>query len=355
MKSCILFFLSVILLSSSFPVSSQSKEDVKEANEKFENALQTFHKGDSKGALEILNECIELNPKEISYYYEMAFIYYSTGNYKRALKIGLSIKNHKKVHPEVFTLIGNCYDILGDWKKSLDIYAEGLKKFPDAGRLYFETAITYARLDNDSQAINNWELAVDASPNYASSYYYLAKFFYSSAEPVWSRIYGEIFMNLEPDTKRTKEISKLLYMNFERFLHFKGDTLQLVMSNIKNEKYKKASTFEFIHMLGTSKLGKKFSISFIDSVRANVAEAWNETNRNFFPIPIIILQNKLIENGLMEAYDYWLFKSGNETEFNKWFDNNSSKYRELVKWMNDNPLILDSANYFSRNKIKNDN
>jgi hypothetical protein len=127
------------------------------------------------------------------------------------------------------------------------------------------------------------------------------------------------------------------------------------MSNIKNEKYKKASTFEFIHMLGTSKLGKKFSISFIDSVRANVAEAWNETNRNFFPIPIIILQNKLIENGLMEAYDYWLFKSGNETEFNKWFDNNSSKYRELVKWMNDNPLILDSANYFSRNKIKNDN
>ena len=75
-----------------------------------------------------------------------------------------------------------------------------------------------------NEAIAFWEDGINANPNCASNYYRLSKVFSLTEERIGTLIYGEYFILLEPNTQRTKEISKLLYENYEKSYEIKTDS-----------------------------------------------------------------------------------------------------------------------------------
>ncbi len=67
-----------------------------------------------------------------------------------------------------------------------------------------------------NKALTYFEKGIEVAPNYSSNYYWCARLYCNSTEEVWGMIYGEIFMNLERNSKRTAEISKLLFDTYKK-------------------------------------------------------------------------------------------------------------------------------------------
>ena len=76
----------------------------------------------------------------------------------------------------------------------------------------------YAKALEIMQAIPYYEKGIEMAPEYPSNYYRLARIYCNSENEIWGVIYGEIFMNLERNTQRTREISALLYQTYQKAL-----------------------------------------------------------------------------------------------------------------------------------------
>lgn len=61
-------------------------------------------------------------------------------------------------------------------------------------------------------------------PRFPSNYYWASRIYCNSTEEVWGIIYGEIFLNMERNSGRTVEISKLLFDTYKNEISFTSDT-----------------------------------------------------------------------------------------------------------------------------------
>lgn len=348
------FTYTLLLLFICTNLHTQTQKNKDKAEELLNDAIILIDYGYYSEAIEYLEEAQTLDPQNIAYPYEIAYANYKDERYSDAIEIGEKIKNHKDSGPAVYELLGNAYDMDGKHKKAISIYYEGLQKFPKSGRMYMEIGITYGRKLELDSAVVNLEKAIEIEPNFSSPYYHLSRIFSFSTERIWTLIYGELFINLEKDTKRTLEISKLLYKTYNQLISFKGDTTKVTLSKISlPETQKFAAFFELSLTLSSYEFEKKFSIEFLNKVRTKFIDLFNESE-NFKNYKIILFEwhKKLIEKGYFEFYNYWLFNAGKKSEFKKWYKSNETKFKEFDSWMGDNSLRIDSTNYFVRKMLK---
>ena len=57
-------------------------------------------------------------------------------------------------------------------------------------------------------------------------------------------------------------------------------------------------------------------------------------------------QQKMIELGHFDAYNYWILAKGDEEGLEKWQNLNKEKWDNFVKWFNENQLKVDNSNRF---------
>lgn len=98
----------------------------------------------------------------------------------------------------------------GDRKRAVKTYEKGLRENPDAGRLYLELGnIAYAERQYD-RALACYRRGATVDPAHPSNYRSLALLYAISTEPVWTLVWGELFMNLERGSGRTSAMSETL-------------------------------------------------------------------------------------------------------------------------------------------------
>ena len=201
--SCVLF------LFLSFLTTAQTNKET--AKEKFTQAIELVDKGKFDEGIKLLEESQKLYGEEnFTYPYEIAYAYYHKEDYKQAVKIlENAITKYKNPNARAFQLLGNAYDIMGNPKKAIEWYQTGLKKFPNSGELYLELGNLQFQKKEYAKALPFYEKGIEISPQFPSNYYRSTQIYCNSSERVWGMIYGEIFMNLERNSERTLEISKL--------------------------------------------------------------------------------------------------------------------------------------------------
>jgi tetratricopeptide (TPR) repeat protein len=241
--------------------------------------------------------------------------------------------------------------------KAIETYDEGIKRFPDSGRLHFEKAIVYLSQNNLKEAVANWETAVNTEPDYSSSYYYLAKYYSLHSESVWALIYGEIFCNLEKNSKRTLEISKLLYDTYSKTINFNEGKTNIdvqITANPENLDYLTfLMNYGIVSSLSTIDVEKNFNLANLIKIRKNFLSIWEQKGfLDDYPIVLLDWHQDLIDKGYFEAYNYWLFNAGNKDEFNAWYDSNESKFHDFDSWCSKNHIGVNTNNYFSKSYIK---
>jgi effector-binding domain-containing protein len=203
------------------------------------------------------------------------------------------------------------------------------------------------------QAIKYFEKGVAVQPDFPSNYYWCAKIYCGSTEKMWGMIYGELFMNIERNSSRTAEISKLLYDTYKSQIVFKSATettvsfsKQNVITNPKQLPY----SIIYEPTMGVSLVGENnIDINSLSRIRKRFTEFYFKKGFNKkYPNVLFDYQDNLIKAGQMDAYNHWLLMKGDEEGFNAWKDSNNDAWNSFIKWFTNNGLQLDANNRFYR-------
>lgn len=365
MKKLLFFIVSLLVVNATF---AQSDADKKKAYELGMEAIRLMDQDQKyEEAIEVLEKAQKLDPENIDYPYEIAYALYSMKEYKKTIKAISKLLNHKDVTPRHYQLLGNSHDILGDSEKAMETYKKGLKKFPKSGELYLELGVVEYLGENYNQAIDYWEKGVEVAPLFPSNYYWLGKIFAGSSEKIWSVMYGEIFMNLERNSRRTVEMSKILYNVYNESIHIKSDTegsvdfsstMTMNASSDGEIKIPFQMTYGInmnlsmgLHLVNGKEDQEDLSLSYLNKLRKTFIENWyqNEQHKDY-PNILFEYQRKLIEAGHFETYNYWFLMQGRSDEFDDWYKENEDAFNNFAEWFKENWIPLSEENYFSRNK-----
>lgn len=322
-------------------------------------AIQFMDDGKIDQSIKILEEAQKLDPDRFIYPYEIAYAHYLNENYTEVIKILQTYSNHKEVTDQLFQLLGNSYDIIGNSEKAFESYDAGLKKFPNSGKLYLEKGNVHWNKKEYIKALPYYEKGIEVDPRFPSNYYRASLIYCSSSEEVWGMIYGEIFMNLERNSKRTEEISKLLYDTYKSQIQITSDTSISVsfsqidnidINDFKNKRKLKLPFGSGVYeptLLLSLLFNKSLDINSLDIVRRNfIIQYYKMGYDKVYPNVLFSYQKKVKEAGHIESYNHWILMKGDTESFNKWKIENKVMWNNFIEWFADNQIEINNTNKF---------
>lgn len=327
---------------------------------KVQKAIELMDDGKIDEAIKLLEEAKKTDPENYIYDYEIGYAYYIKQEYKTALDKFKDVVKYDNATDQCYQMLGNLYDINGVPESALKAYDKGLKKFPKSGRLFLEKGNVYLGQQKYSEALPLYEQGIKAEPNYPSNYYRAAIVYFNSTEPVWGMVYGELFMNLERNSKRTEEMSKMLYDTYKSQITFKKDTVSVSFSKnntITISDLKELKNFKLPFGVGAYEPTLLLSITGQQEINlATLDTIWQRFVKQYFsgalykkyPNALFEYQKKVKDTGHMEAYNYWILMKGNDEAFLKFKEANEEKWENFVNWFGENGLILDEKSTFGR-------
>ncbi|NOU60186.1 tetratricopeptide repeat protein [Marinifilum caeruleilacunae] len=350
-----LLFL-ILFLSINIVSFSQAKTDKEKAYEKAKEAIAIMDQGNYDESIQLLEESWKLDRRNFNYPYEIGYAYILKKDYATACEYFEYVVKMNKINDQCYQMLGNAYSMAGKPKKAIAAYNKGLELFPNSGRLYLELGNMQG--DDLNQAIKFYEKGVMADPNFSSNYYWLTKLFCRSTEEMWGMLYGEMFMNIERGSKRTEEISKLLFDTYKSEIQFTTDST-IMVSFCKNHEFRADNMTGKLPFSMIYEPGLMFAITVTDSINLESLNKIRSEHCMFYfdrkfdqmhPNLVFDWHKFLIEDDLFECYNYWLLMKGAPDEFDSWYNLNREKYDEFIKWFAANPLEIDDSNCFHRLK-----
>ena len=348
--------LIITVLLSPFSFAQSNKEI---ALQKGNEAIKLMDNGKIEESIILLEESQKLDPENFNYPYEIAYANYLKKDYKKAIEIAEKLQNYKDINVQLYSLWGNSYDNLNNPKKAVEIYDSGIKKFPNKGLLYLEKGVVYELEKEYNKAVASYQKGISVDPKYPSNYYRIANLYLNSDDKVPGLIYGEIFVNLERTTDRTKEMSKNLFNAYKSSIVFKNEQFkevnlckQMVMSPAQFEKDNKLPLCMmfgkwFIYGLLDSK-AKEFSLDSLSKIRQGFLKSYFQKDNKDYPNILFDYQDIMSKNNIFDAYNHYIFQIGAEDEFSNWLQKNKTDYNKFVEWYikKENTISPNKNNFF---------
>lgn len=292
MKKLLVAFL---FTTSFFCAGAQTTAELKETARAF------IRQGDYANAVLVLKRGLQQDPKDIGMAKDLAMSYYYQKDNTRALETIKPVLDNEQADDQAFQIAGNIYKQLDLQKDGEKMYRRGIKKFPDSGPLYNELGeLLFAQQDYD--AIKQWEKGIQSDPSYSKNYFNAAKYYFLTNDKVWSILYGEIFLNMEPMSSRAPEIKQLLLDSYKKLF---TDT-DLEANNKDKNNFVKAFLREMNKQ--TAMVSGGVNTESLTMIRTRFILGWF-SNTGAMPFKLFELQQQLLKEGMFEAYNQWLFGS----------------------------------------------
>ena len=267
-----------------------------------ETAKTFMRSGDFENAIIVLTRALQKDNKNLEMQKDLVMSYYLKRDYEKALDGVKALIDRDDADVVTFQIAGNVYKALEEVKDCDKVYKKGLKKFPKSGPLYSE----YGELlwaTKDFSAIDQWEKGIEADPGYSGNYYNAALYYFYTKDKVWSLIYGEIFVNMESLGERGAAMKQLLLQGYKEKLFADADLMK------GEEKNKSEFAKAFLKTMGkqSSLANKGVTTETLTMIRARFILDWYENNAAKYPFRLFDYQRQLLQEGMFDAYNQWLF------------------------------------------------
>ncbi|PZR24779.1 MAG: hypothetical protein DI535_20775 [Citrobacter freundii] len=332
-----LFLVPTLLL---FAAAIFAQEDAKSMHETAKGYMRS---GDFDNAILVLNRALIQDKNNLEMQKDLVMTYYLKREYAKALEGAKLLVEREDADVICFQIAGNVYKALEEVKECDKVYKKGLKKFPKSGPLYSEYGELLLAAHNNT-AIDMWEKGIQADPAYSGNYYNAALFYYSTEDKVWSIVYGEIFINMESLSPRGAAMKELLLKAYKEKL-FSQASLQKDIDKSKND-FAKAFLTTMNKQLNLTNKG--ITVESLGAVRSRFILDWYNTYSTKFPFKLFDYQQQLLQNGMFEAYNQWLFGPvDNLAAYDTWTKNHSDQYEAFKKFQANRVFKMPVGQYYA--------
>ena len=339
--------LVLIFLSSYGTVIAQQRE---EAENLVKEGVALEDSGKSEQAILKYQQAISLDKNNLLALAEMSYSLLSLKNYDDAIKYcKLAIKTHPGETPlrMVYVTYGTAYDGLNKTGKSIDIYDEGLKIFPDYYYLYFNKGVSLWGMDKLDEALICFERSAALEPSHAGSHNAIGKMCMNQNKKIPALMaYGRLLV-LEPESKRSdialENIQKIMKSNIKASgdkdvtINISPDMLD---TENKKQKLNNFSSVEFMLAM-TSAVDYDSSMSDKPEVQKFLAKfngvcsslkSSEKNNYGFYWDYYVPYYIEMKDKDLTETFAYIVFSSSGDPGVTSWLDLHKTEVDNFYKW-----------------------
>ena len=307
-----------------------------------ETAKAFMRTGDFDNAIIVLTRALQKDSKNLELQKDLVMSYYLKRDYSKAMEGAKELISRDDADVVSFQIAGNVYKALEEVKDCDKMYKKALKKFPKSGPLYSE----YGELlwsAKDMLAIRQWEEGIKNDPGYSGNYYNAALFYFYTKDKVWSLIYGEIFVNMESLSERGASMKGLLLQGYKEKLFADADILK------GEEKNKSEFAKAFLQGIGkqSSLINNGINTETLTMIRSRFILDWYETNAVKYPFKLFDFQRQLLQEGMFDAYNQWLFgASENLAAYDNWTKAHAEEYAGFSKFQQSRIFKMPAGQYY---------
>lgn len=330
-------FLVFFALLSAFTGFAQTQD----AKELQENANAYMRKGDYDNAALLLMKALEQSPSDLGIAKDLALNYYFQKENTKALEVIKPLLDRADVDDQSFQIAGNIYKALDQPKEADALYKKGIKKFYKSGALYNEYGELLSAMQNTS-AISQWEKGIEMDPSYSGNYYNAARYYYFTTDKIWSIIYAEIFINIEPLSARTTEVKSLLLDSYKKL--FSDDVIKSLEGKNNFEK-------AFIQSMNRADTVAADGINAesLTMIRTRFILDWFDRFADKFPFRLFEYQQQLLREGMFPAYNQWIFGATQDlAAYQNWIAAHATEYTEFSNFQKSRLFKVPPGQYYHK-------
>jgi tetratricopeptide (TPR) repeat protein len=348
-----LFLKSLVfstLLCNGYITNCFSQLNDPEAIKMQENAKKDMDRGNYSNAILLYNQAIKLEPNDVGLRRDLAYAHYMNGTVDKGKAIISEVLKTDYADELTYQVAAAIESKSGSNNKAKNILNTGLKKYPNSALLYYNLGNLLSLEGKEKQSLQHFINGIKADPNYASNYFALAKY-YEKNNPLWSILYYETFVNLEPYTKKTAEAKTNLYKSY--IAYFQKTNISALPSFGNTNNKTNFNNFEAVvkNLIdnNVAAISNGINTESLAMLRTRIILEWNLNYADRFPYSLFSYHDKLLKNGHFEAYNQWLFGANeNSTAFSNWIKTNNKEYNNFENWFEINilqPTISDPKSF----------
>jgi len=331
-----LFFSILFSLFCANTVFSQT------VNELRETARSFLQQSDFSNAILVLNRAQQMEPKNIDIIKDLSLAYYFQKDNARALEIIKPILDGEDADDQCYQIAGNIYKQLEQPKESEKLFRRGSKKFPASGAMLNELG-EILWMQKDYNAIKQWEKGIEVDPAYSKNYFNASKFYYLSTDKVWSILYGEIFINMEPNSSKSGEIKGIILEGYKKLFV----EMDLTKPEEGSSEFQKA--FLKIMSKQSNIASGGINAESLTMIRTRFILDWFSVQKDQMPFRLFEQQRQFLQEGMFDAYNQWIFGPvQNLTSYQNWVANNKSAHQDFTKFQQGRVFKIPTGQYYHR-------
>ena len=270
-----------------------------------ETARTLVQKGDYDNAVVILERAKEQEPDNIEILCDLCFANFLKRDFAKAIEVGKELTGKPNADQQSFQVLGLAYKAIASYTDCGKLYRTALRKFPNSGVIYNEYGELFAMQNELEEAIPQWEKGIELDPGYSSNYYNATMYYAKKSNWIRAALYGELFLNLESYSTRTEEIKGKLFDAYKNLIDEKAVQQQ---ADIKTHSAFEKTVLEILVKLNADNK-QSAGIDRLISIRTRLIVEWFQGKQKMYPFRLFDHQQYLLNQGLFEAYHYWLFST----------------------------------------------
>lgn len=327
-----------------------------EVEQMYNTARNYMTNGNLQQAIVTYRQAIQLAPDQMILHRDLGRAYYLSGNSPQAEEILDPILKSGEADEQTFQIMASIQSASNDKKKAKSTLQKGLGKYPSSGILYHDMGKMYEDDNDPEQALGAYLDGIRKDPAYHVNYYEAARMYMIADKPVWTIIYGEMFVNIEQFTPRSQEMREMLLNAYKKIYYTvpQGD-LPKFSKNAKTNVA--ANNFE------TAVLGILLKLSPIvtDGVntenltmlRSRFIMDWVNTYGNKYPFALYNYHDKMLRSGYFDAYNQWLFgKAENAQQYDAWLAFHKDAMPQFQAWQQQNKFTPTSGDFYNTRQVQ---
>jgi tetratricopeptide (TPR) repeat protein len=331
------YSISVFVLILSLSAFSQESS----FDDLLREGVDLHDKGDYAGAIKKYDEILSRNDGFYLAYIEKSFSLFTSGKNEECVEL---CKTALKKFPDsaqnknIYVNYGSALDVMGRTDDAIDIYAKGMRLYPDFYLLPFNKGVTEYRLKKYDDAVTDLERSVTLKPSHASSHQYLAYAIYPKNK-IAAAMALSAFLVLEPSGQRAENNLKAL-LGILKGNAEKKDEKNITVSvspSLLDGKEKGEDDFRstelIITLSGATDLSKD-SLNAMKKLEQKLEYLAGAApkKKGFFSKYYVSYLSGLKENHFLETAAYLIYYASKDSDDHAWLATNKDKVEALTQW-----------------------